>query len=128
MAEDILDSLGMEGGGYLGLFSQWVFSGLNVLFLLSSLFVCKRSLSSFANVPSFLSGDVAMNSGNRKAFFAPHRWSKRGTQTQTQDQQGCVVDIDAALGDRSAAITSGVGVTPGPLPFSSSGNETLQIP
>jgi hypothetical protein len=39
-----------------------------------------------------------------------------------------VVDIDAALGDRSAAITFGVGVTPGPLPFSSSGNEILQTP
>ena len=34
--------------------------------------------------------------------------------------KGCVVDIDVALGDRSAAITFGVGVTPGPLPFSSS--------
>ena len=42
--------------------------------------------------------------------------------------KGSVVDIGAALGDRSAAITFSVGVTPGPLPFSSSGNEILQIP
>ena len=42
--------------------------------------------------------------------------------------KGSVVDIGAALGDRSAAITFGVGVTPGPLPFSSSGNEILQTP
>ena len=38
--------------------------------------------------------------------------------------KGSVVDIGAALGDRSAAITFGAGVTPGPP----SGNEILQIP
>ena len=55
---------------------QWVFSVLK--------FCSCRKASSFANVPSLLSGDAAMNSGNRKALLF-HRIaaSKQGMQTRS---------------------------------------------